>query len=335
MKIITKRKKIFFLKVISIQIEIFIIIINFFNRKFNKKNNKYITYQNNSKLDYLNNKFAIINDPFCKICGLLTFYIHFSGCLSRFLITGFIPIIDLQSFKNILNGFNIKSKQNPWEYFFNQPFGYKLDDIKKYSKNIYYFQCNNYFNCDINQIYNNTPLLSFYHTISKKYLPIKNKLIKKSNFIKETIFNGSKNVLGILARGTDYLAARPRGHYIPPSPEMLIKDIIEFDKKYNYDWFFISTEDDIIRKKLIINFGNKLKFLKSNINIKYNYTKKEFLYKNKELYNNYKYNEIYLINILILTKCIDLISARTGGAIALFMFSNGFRNQKIYYLGQY
>lgn len=284
MKIILKKEKIFFFKIIFIQIEIIIIIIYFFNiiyfNKINKyrylenkkSNSKYITFQKNTKLDYLNNKFAIINDSFCTICGLLSFYIHFVGCLSRFLSSGFIPLIDLQSFKNILNGFNKNSNKNPWEFFFNQPFGYKLDDIKKYSKNIYYFECKNYFNYDIHQIYNNIPLLSFYHTISNKYLPIKNEIINKSNLIKKTIFNGSKNILGILARGTDYLVARPRNHPIPPSPEMLIKDIIEFDKKYNYDWFFISTEDDIIRKKLINNFGNKLKFLKSNINIKYNYT---------------------------------------------------------------
>lgn len=344
MKIISKKEKIFFFKIIFIQIAIIIIIIFVFNRIYYNKINKYhylenkrsnITYQNNTKLDYLNNKFAIINDSICRICGLLSFYIHFIGCLSRFLSSGFIPIIDLQSFGNILNGFNIKSNKNPWEYFFNQPFGYKLDDIKKNSKNIYYFKCKKYFNYNIYRIYNNIPLLSYYHTISNKYLPIKYELINKSNLIKKTIFNGSKNILGILARGTDYLAARPRHHPIPPNPEMLIKDIREFDKKYNYDWFFISTEDEIIRKKLINNFGNKLKFFKSNINIKYNYTKKEFLYKNKELYKNYKYNEIYLINILILSKCIDIISARTGGAIALFIFSNGFRNQKIYYLGKY
>lgn len=165
MKIILKKEKLFFFKIIFIQIAIIIIIIYFFNK--NNKIKKYhylenklsnITYQNNIKLDYLNNKFAVINDSICPICGLLSFYIHFIGCLSRFLSSGFIPIIDLQSFENIFNGFNIKSNKNPWEYFFNQPFGYKLDDIKKYSKNIYYFKCDNYFSYNIHQIYNNTPL---------------------------------------------------------------------------------------------------------------------------------------------------------------------------------
>ena len=45
--------------------------------------------------------------------------------------------------------------------------------------------------------------------------------------------------------------------------------------------------------------------------------------------------KIYLINIIILSRCIDIITARTNGSIGLFIFSNGFRNSLIYYLGQY
>jgi len=91
----------------------------------------------------------------------------------------------------------------------------------------------------------------------------------------------------------------------------------------------------LIRTKFIKKLGYKLKYLKSNINIKYNFKKKQWLYKNPNIYRNYQYHKIYLINILILSKCIDVISARTGGAIVLYIISNGFRNDKIYYLGNY
>ena len=45
------------------------------------------------------------------------------GCIHKYLAEGYIPIIDIGSFQNVINGFN-KSKGNYWELFFEQPFGY-------------------------------------------------------------------------------------------------------------------------------------------------------------------------------------------------------------------
>ena len=53
---------------------------------------------------------------------------------------GYIPILDLSTFPNLFNGFNINTiNENPWELFFNQPFDYKLKNINKFAKkkNIY------------------------------------------------------------------------------------------------------------------------------------------------------------------------------------------------------
>jgi hypothetical protein len=45
--------------------------------------------------------------------------------------------------------------------------------------------------------------------------------------------------------------------------------------------------------------------------------------------------KIYLINIIILSKCLDIIASRTAGSIVAFILTNGFRNIKIYNLGYY
>ena len=60
----------------------------------------------------------------------------------------------------------------------------------------------------------------------------------------KNLFKGSRNILGILARGTDYITVKPSGHPIPPNIDMMIDDINEMDKKYSYDWLFLTTEDD-------------------------------------------------------------------------------------------
>ena len=58
------------------------------------------------------------------------------------MIQGFVPILEFESYKNAINGFIVDPKKgNPWEYYFNQPFGYEYHNIKTKAKNIKYFEC--------------------------------------------------------------------------------------------------------------------------------------------------------------------------------------------------
>ena len=76
-------------------------------------------------LNYENINFIVIRRT-CLICGLFSHYKNVLGCARKYIIQGFIPIIEFESYKNVLNGFTINpSKGNPWEYYFNQPFGFK------------------------------------------------------------------------------------------------------------------------------------------------------------------------------------------------------------------
>ena len=286
-----------------------------------------------SHVNYGNRYFAIIKRLDCSACGLFSDYIVYLGCINYFLNKGFIPIIDLQSFKNIYNGYNIsKTFDNPWEYFFYQPFGYSLNIVKKKFKNIKYFQCKiDIFRPNIS-IFFNKILNNYWHNISKNYASVKKNILYEANKIIINLFKDSKNILGILMRGTDYIARKPKGHPIPPTPSMVIKDIKEINTKNKYDWFFISTEDDLIRDIFIKEFGYKIKYLISK-KINYDYNKKLFLSEN--IKGNIQYIKIYLLNMIILSKCIDIISSQTSGAIGVFILSEGFRYSKVYNLGTY
>ena len=319
------------------------IIIFFFSYKNiipkkenNIKGNIYdFKLKTNFKINNYNNlTFAIIKCKKFSVTGLFCLFKFYLYSLTKYLNNGFIPIIDLSSFPNLYNGFKIEiNKTNPWELFFYQPFGYTLEEVKKNAKKIQYFECDFPKHLNHRDFYLNNALIDFYHNIAIKYVPIKENIIKEANMIREKLFKGSNNILGILQRGTDYISLKPKNHPIPPKNEIIFRDIILMDKKYKYDYFFLSTEDDIIREKFIKKFKNKLKILKIYENIKYNY--KSLLAQNIYIKGNINFAKNYLLNIIILSKAKDIICARTNGAIGIFILSNGFRNKKIYFLGEY
>ena len=175
----------------------------------------------------------------------------------------------------------------------------------------------------------------FWHNFANKYLPIKKEIIDLSNIIMNHLFKYSNNILGVLTRGTDYLSRKPYQHPIPPKLSDLIYDVKEMDYKYSYDYIFFSTEDDKVREQFSKIFAKKIKQIKPNIKTNYNNSKKNYLGYNENIKGNIEFNKIYLLNIIILSKCLDIITARCNGAAGIFILNKRFRNVKIYNLGVY
>ena len=293
---------------------------------------------NETKMCTENNNFVMLKRINCFTCGLFSYYIVHLGCIITFLNEGYIPIIETNSFPNVFNGYKtiLNKNENPWEMLFNQPCGYTLNDVKENKKNIKYLECPCTENMPNEQyIYSNKTLINYYHNIAKKYMSVKKNIIDEANIIWKKLFNNSKNVLGVLVRGTDYITRKPFGHPIPPTAENAIKDIKKWDKINNYDFIFLTTEDNIIRNKFIKEFKDKVKYLLPNKNIEYDYNDREYLTLNPNVAGNMEFEKIYVLSIVILSKCIVIISSRTSGAAGAFILSEGFRNDLVYYLGDY
>ena len=290
---------------------------------------------NEINLDYEHINFAVFKRTSCTACGFFSNYIVFLGCLRNSLIDGFVPIIESESYANIMNGFIIDPlKGNPWEYYFNQPFGYKYSNIKAKAKNIKYIECKPKL-WPTEDIFLNRNSMNYWHFLANQYIPIKNEIIIEANNLLNRIFKKSRNILGVLLRGTDYVANKPPGHPIPPKTEDAIKDVKLLDIKNKYDWIFLATEDNIIRHNFIKGIGNKVKCLLNKRKIFYNYSEKKFLVYSIDYKKNSDFNKIYLLNIIILSKCLDLLAANTSGTIGIFILTKGFRNYKVYNLGYY
>lgn len=282
--------------------------------------------------DFQYKYFSILRRLECPTCGLFSFFIVNLGCIKKCLSIGNIPIVDLQSFPNVYNKGNL-SNTNPWEFFFDQPFNYSLDEVLKYAKHIQYFECTSKTDRPNEiYIYYNKTSIDFWHSFTIKYMPIKKELLDEAKGIMKELFGKTKNILGVKMRGTDYISRKPRGHSIPPKIEQVIGDVKMMDKTYKYDFIFFATEDEIIKQKFIPHFKDKLKLLNPKDNIKFNYTDINS-YKNRK--GNIEYVKNYVLNIIILSKCLDIITARCSGAAGIFVLSEGFRNVKVYDNGIY
>ena len=289
------------------------------------------TLFNEKKICSENKKFAILRRTSCEACGLFSYYIVHLGCIINYLKHGYIPILDVGSFSNILSG-NNNPEDNPWEEFFNQPCGYTLDDVVK-MKDVEIFECECVLDMpDEKTVYSKPIMLNYHHIIQEKYMSVNRNILKEAKKIWYKLFRHSKNVLGIFVRGTDYSSLQPGGHSRQPSIDIIINDTITMDKQNKYDYIFLGTEDDEIRNAFIKKFGKKLKYLVPKDKLVYD---SGYLTYSKNVFGNMDFSKTYLLSIVILSKCIDIISSRTSGAAGVFIISNGFRNKLVYYLGEY
>ena len=289
------------------------------------------TLFNEKKICSENKKFAILRRTSCEACGLFSYYIVHLGCVINYLKHGYIPILDVGSFSNILSG-NNNPEDNPWEEFFNQPCGYTLDDVVK-MKDVEIFECECVLDMpDEKTVYSKPIMLNYHHIIQEKYMSVNRNILKEAKKIWYKLFRHSKNVLGIFVRGTDYSSLQPGGHSRQPSIDIIINDTITMDKQNKYDYIFLGTEDDEIRNAFIKKFGKKLKYLVPKDKLVYD---SGYLTYSKNVFGNMDFSKTYLLSIVILSKCIDIISSRTSGAAGVFIISNGFRNKLVYYLGEY
>ena len=311
---------------IFIKINLKIVLLFLFSIIYINYNIYYINQNNkvqgtNRNINYENNSFVIIRRTLCNTCGLFSFYMVYLGCINTWINRGYIPIVDMKSFPNTYNNYNI-SKNNTWETFFNQPFGYTLEEIINNVKNKSYVECLSSENRPNElTIYYNQVLIDFWSDLAKKYMPIKKDIINESYIIMKKIFYNSKNILGVKMRGTDYITNKIRGHSKLPNLDTTIIDVKNFNKKNNYDWIFITTEDEIIKERFIKEFDNKIKFLNPNKKINYNYKEKKPINSNNDIKGNLEYSRNYILNIIILSKCTDIIMVRGNGACMVYLLN--------------
>lgn len=280
--------------------------------------------------------FYVIRRARCQ-CGLFSYVTTNLGRIKYAIDKGYIPVIDMQNEYNTYLEDEKLGKENSWEYFFEQPCGYSLSDIKT-SKNVILGNglVDESFEYPDQLVPWNETEYNKWHDISGNYLRIKAELINqfKDEIATNTIDFDNKRYIGVLARGTDYVTLKLHNHPIQPLAEELAAKIDELLNTGAYDGVYLATEDQDIYCELKKRFGNRL----CALDVK-RYTKNEISNINdvsSERENDrYLKGFEYLKSMWILTQCEAFVAGNVSGTIGVLLLNSNFEYKYVFNKGLY
>lgn len=245
------------------------------------------------------------------------------GYIRRANKKGYIPIVDLNNSSNDCLRDNGQKENNPWEYYWEQPYDYRsqkrytLDEVYK-SKNVIH----------------NTGLHMIYKRVNKKNV---NKRFETSKIIPfkkahqlffenlyENLLGACKGgVIGAYYRGTDYKTVgdwHPSGHAKVPEIEQYCNVIEEDMKKWKCKEVFFVTEEQEALEYFLTRFPEAKYIVKERFsNFAYGRTIAEQVPGNTTRYQN---NLLYLADIYMLSRCNYLIGTINSGMLMAMNLNN-------------
>ena len=245
--------------------------------------------------------------------GLLSTWFYVCENVRWALENNYIPCVDFESENcQYYVGKTINDTNNAWEYFFKQPVKLSREELKK-KRNVllsgWSLRKDNieritFEDLKKEKIYNIRNMLDVQSYIEEKVLSMWKKMFWINGMRKHT--------LGVFVRGTDYITLKPKGHYVQPELGDVIVKIEEFLEKYDIDQIYVVTEDYSYYTELKKIFGDKI--FSSDSNFVKNYSTKDYV---SEAFDNDPYERglMYLIRILLLSKCEYVISSKANGSM--------------------
>ena len=280
-----------------------------------------------------NKTFFVVRRATCKV-GLFSYVMTNMGLIEQAVDQGYIPVIDMQGNANTYLAEEEVGKKNAWEFFFQQPCGYSLDDIV-HSRNVI-------LSCGLiteksrypgKEIVSDQAVRAEWKQLFDRYLLIREDIREETDKLFDTMFQGER-VLGVLCRGTDYLSNRPKNHPVQPEPYVVIRKAEEVMREHQCKWIYLATEDENIYQQFRKSFGEALKVTaaKRSGNIGHENINDAMMQGEKERYSGGK---AYLINILLLAKCNCLVAGSVGGTYGALLLTDGYEYEYVFDLGVY
>ena len=164
----------------------------------------------------------------------------------------------------------------------------------------------------------------YWEEIYKDYIKPKPEVLEYAEAEYNEIIENKGKVLGVLLRGTDYIAKKPYNHHIQPDINSVLEKIKEYKEKYNWDFIYLASED-----------GKYEEILKKKYSGKILTNKRTYDY-GEEGRDMFQYGLAYFSSMYLLSKCDMLIAGLCGGSqAALLMNQHNYEQVYVFDIGKY
>lgn len=263
--------------------------------------------------------------------GLFAYVISALGGIVYAIDKGYIPIVDMENYPNPYIDEN-REGGNSWEYYFEQPCGYCLQDIEHAKHVILSEGIPTWKFPDVQLLDKNNNEVVFWREAWKKYIRL-----NKQTY--DYIFSVNKNICntkcGVIIRGTDYTRNKPIGHPIQPTPEQAVTKVNELLAKWEYNSFFLTTEDAQVYNYFHTYACFKMISMNSFRLDEGDVTNSNIPEMISKTIGSYKHGLDYLTNVWIVSQCESIIAGKCGSTLAAKLMSDGYKNEYYWELGTY
>lgn len=289
-----------------------------------------IQYHNKKVLEkYKGKEIYCVSRLFTDEGGLFCIFLKAIAGISYSLQNGFIPVIDMQTKENIFLDKKERKKTNAWELFFEQPAGVSFADIKEKPNKI--ILENPLGPSDLFELVCTPQMTEYWRVLCKKHIHY-NEQVKAVIGKYAELFAKEDRVLGVLARGTDYLNPGV-GHAVQPSIQDIMTEIEKNMEQNHCHKVFVATEDENILKALQDKYKENLLYVEQK---RYKGVQKDKLGHLSDYVNDaIEMNRSYLAAMHYLSLCSCFFGGVTTGTVGVYLLSEGFDSFRFWYHGSH
>lgn len=195
--------------------------------------------------------------------NLMANYFYVLSHLANARLHGWIPVVDQLNYPvYISQSTSVHDTYNAWEYFWEQPSMYTLQEAYQ-SKNVVLSKqswCSGWdMGYDVAN-YTNQKMVSQYHELSK-LVPLNQQMKSYCQKVKDSISITNERVLGVSVRIAGHSASafyQGPGHPKQPSAEEMVRLVASRLERWNMDKVFLATDSDYAVAKFQEAFGKQL-----------------------------------------------------------------------------
>ena len=259
---------------------------------------------------------------------------YMNSCVTNFKYCeehGYIPVVDLQNNRSIYLTKKNVGKLNAWEFFFEQPAGYTLKDIK-HAKNVILNGGGYQYGTWPFDIFT-ADTYADWRPYCHKYIKFSKEVIEKTEELKKRFFKEDDIICGVLCRGKAYTVSRISNHPVQPDIDDVVVDIKRCLNDYGCNKIYLATEERSAYDYLKSIFGEKLVSVADFSDLED--IKRGVIQMPGEQAEKIQKGINYAASVRILSDARCLVGGNTSGTIAAEILSDGYDYDHIFDLGRY